>query len=199
MFSFGLLELRYVRIYTLSIIYTNTYMTYPLKKIKSIIRDNIRNKRKLKKHKKGFTLIEILVVIGIIGILAAVVLVAVSPGRQFKQARDTQRIANVNTLLNAIGQNMSDHQGNIFCNGNVLPSMSTSQIMKSDTTSGGVNIAECLVPEYLAKLPFDPGSVTAQYVSIDDYDTGYSIAIDDAGRVTVSAVGEIQTDISVSR
>jgi len=174
-------------------------MTYPLKKIKSIIRDNIRSKRKLKKYKKGFTLIEILVVIGIIGILAAVVLVAVSPGRQFKQARDTQRVANVNTLLNAIGQNMSDHQGAIFCNGNILSPMSGSEIMKSDTTNGGVNIAECLVPDYISKLPFDPSATTANYTNIDDYDTAYSLFIEDSGRVTVSAVGELQTDISVSR
>jgi prepilin-type N-terminal cleavage/methylation domain-containing protein len=174
-------------------------MTYPLKKIKSIIRDSIRNKRKLKNSKKGFTLIEILVVIGIIGILAAVVLVAVSPGRQFKQARDTQRVANVNTLLNAIGQNMSDHQGNIFCNGSPLTLTLDPKIMKSDTINGGVNIAECLVPEYLAKLPFDPGNTLANYTNIDDYNTEYALSMDDNGRITVSATGELQTDILVSR
>lgn len=174
-------------------------MTYSFKKIKSITRDAIRNKRKLKKCKKGFTLIEILVVIGIIGILASVVLVAVSPGRQFKQARDTQRVANVNTLLNAIGQNMSDHQGNIFCNGSPLQITENPKIMKSDTVNGGVNIAECLVPEYIARLPFDPNGASAYYTHVDDYNTGYSLSMDDSGRVTVSATGELQADITVSR
>ena len=50
----------------------------------------------------GFTLIEILVVIGLIAILAAVVLIAINPGRQFSQAHNSQRTSNVETILNAI-------------------------------------------------------------------------------------------------
>ncbi len=147
--------------------------------------------------KKGFTLIEILVVIGIIGILATVVLVAVNPARQFKQARDSQRLANVNTILNALGQNISDHQGVIHC-GSGDPGISNTPLLMT-TGSDGVDIADCLVPEYLPKLPYDPYPERGHYVSEDDYNTGYSISTDPLGRLTVSATGEIQPNIAVSR
>ena len=60
---------------------------------------------------RGFTLIEILVVIGLIAILAAIVLIAINPGRQFAQARNSQRESNVNTILNAVGQDLADNKG----------------------------------------------------------------------------------------
>lgn len=149
------------------------------------------------RYKKGFTLIEILVVIGIIAILAGVVLVAVSPGKQFKQARDTQRVANVNTILNAIGQNISDHQGLFFCGGNTVTLGNTWTELTSDTSGGGFNIAECLVPEYLPKLPFDPSK--GDYSDEDNFNLGYHVKVDDNGRISVKADGELTTEIVVTR
>jgi len=146
---------------------------------------------------KGFTLIEILVVIGIIGILATVVLVAVNPARQFRQARDSQRLANVNTILNALGQNISDHQGVLHC-GSGDPSITNTPLLMT-TGSDGVDVADCLVPDYLPKLPYDPYPGRGYYSTEDDYNTGYNISVDGLGRLTVAAQGEIQQDISVSR
>ena len=51
--------------------------------------------------KKGFTLIELLIVIAILAILATVVLLVINPVQMFAQARDSQRIYDLNTLSNA--------------------------------------------------------------------------------------------------
>ena len=144
---------------------------------------------------KGFTLIELLVVIGIIAILASVVIVALNPARQFAQARDTQRQANVTTILNAIGQNMADNRGN-WCPGAAALPSSTAKM----ASSGGYNIAACLVPTYIPSMPFDPS--TGSYTSTSSYDSGYNVVQTGGatGRVTVNALGaEITTPISVTR
>jgi prepilin-type N-terminal cleavage/methylation domain-containing protein len=52
--------------------------------------------------RKGFTLIELVVVIGILAVLLTIVLVAINPARQFKQANDTKRRSDVNAILNAV-------------------------------------------------------------------------------------------------
>ncbi|HEX7724461.1 MAG TPA: prepilin-type N-terminal cleavage/methylation domain-containing protein [Candidatus Paceibacterota bacterium] len=150
---------------------------------------------------KGFTLIEVLVVIGIIAVLAAVVLVAVNPARQFKLARDSQRTANVNALLNAIHENISEHKGMFTCGGTVRPIPSIATLVKYGTGYPAYpgDIASCLVPDYLSALPYDPSLPGAHYAGPDDYDTGYEIAQDSNGRITASSTGELTASISVTR
>ncbi len=148
------------------------------------------------KNKKGFTLIEILVVIGIIAVLAAVVLIAVNPARQFKIARDSQRLSNVTAILNAVGQNLSENRGLFKCNGTVVQIPSTTTPMRNP---GGFDVAACLVPVYLATLPTDPSASGAHFTDTNDYDTGYVIYQDINNRITASSTGEIQTSISVTR
>ena len=149
------------------------------------------------KPKKGFTLIEILVVIGIIAILAAVVLVAINPARQFKLARDSQRISNVNAILNAIGQNIAEHRGQFTC-GATVTDIPTSET--NIASASGFDAAPCLSPDYLGTLPFDPSATGAHFTSAADYDTQYSVARDVNGRVTIKAPAtEIGAIISVTR
>lgn len=53
--------------------------------------------------KRGFTLIELLIVIGILVVLAAVVVVILNPAELLRQARDSQRVSDLNTIKGAIG------------------------------------------------------------------------------------------------
>jgi type IV pilus assembly protein PilA len=149
----------------------------------------------------GFTLIEVLVVIGIIAILAAVVLVAVNPARQFKLARDTQRTSNVNAILNAVQQNMSEHRGVFACEGAVksLPTEPTVIMGSSTNPTWPGDIASCLVPDYIATLPYDPASTDAFFTSTTSYNTAYQIVRDANGRITTSSLGELTPVISVTR
>ena len=151
----------------------------------------------------GFTLIEILIVIGIIAILAAVVVIAINPAKQFAQARNTQRESNVNAILNAIGQRMADNKG-VFAGTfgpytcPALP-VATSTIMNGTgevpvgavTPTEKVNL-ECLTPTYLPSFPFDPAFGTESY-------TGYTLRMDEVGRVLVCAPGGAEPSVLGSK
>ena len=147
------------------------------------------------KKNQGFTLIELLVVIGIIGILAAIVLVAVNPGRQFAQARDTQRRSDLYALTNAIYQYAAEHDGN-------LPE-SRAVLFPDEWTCVGSAAAGCfdladaggtetIVPTYISALPTDPSTGTQE-------NTQYSIMQDANGRVVATGSGEIAGIITVLR
>lgn len=158
-------------------------------------------RKKQKTIQEGFTLIEILLVIGIIAILATVVIVAINPARQFAQARNSQRTANVTAILNAIGQNIADNRGVFTCGTGTLPQIAT--VIRSG--SGGFDLAGCISPIYISTVPFDPSAPGAHFASNTDYDTGYTVLQDaTTRRITVAAPEALQSeelaqDIHVTR
>ncbi|MFA5134894.1 MAG: type II secretion system protein [Patescibacteria group bacterium] len=154
-------------------------------------------------NKQGFTLLELLVVIGIIGILAAIVIVAINPGRQFAQARNAQRWNDVNALLNAIHQYAVDNNGSIPAGINATYQVfGTAGVDGNNPNACGAVVAEAdtldltanLVPTYITGLPYDPSTGT-------DGHTDYYVAQDaGTGRVTVATCDpELGVTISVTR
>ena len=146
---------------------------------------------------EGFTLIELLIVIAIVSILSGVVLIAVNPGRQLAQARNSERWAEVNAILSAVNQFEVDY--------GALPDCATttvSDIGTGDCDLGATDLLtvpagdQAMVPGFIAEIPAGPD--TACSVS----DTCYNIATTaaDPARVTISAPNaELGVLISVTR
>lgn len=59
--------------------------------------------KKTKRLKKGFTLLELLIVIAIIAVLSVIIVFVLNPAETLKKSRDSQRIADLNTLKTALG------------------------------------------------------------------------------------------------
>lgn len=159
------------------------------------------NNNKIKRA-GGFTLIEILIVIGIISILAAIVIVAVNPARQFSQARNAQRRADTNTILNATYQYAVDATGTLPV---AIPlgacgTATTQQVCKTaggGTCTGLVDLSVLTDNEtYLVAMPTDPSGPADS----NPNGAGYHITKSSNGRVTVCATqAELGVAVSVTR
>jgi len=109
---------------------------------------------------RGFTLIELLIVIAILAILATVVLLVINPVQMFAQARDSQRIYDLNTLSNATA---------LYLTTVVSPDLSGSGAFACGTTYG-------------ASVT---GATTEYFTAADTIWTSFTGAIDGTGWVPV--------------
>ncbi|MDP3729192.1 MAG: type II secretion system protein [bacterium] len=144
-------------------------------------------------NNKGITLIELTIVIGLLAILAGAVIFAVNPVQLLAEARNTERSAEVNTILNAMRQRMTDNRGvwDTTCGTATVSLPSATTTIGSDP--GFINLERCLVTTYLPAMPLDPvvGVVA---------NTGYAIIQQSNGRITVIASNaELGKDIAVTR
>lgn len=115
------------------------------------------------KNKQAFTLIEVLLVIAIIAVLAAAVFVAINPGKNIADARNTTRRSHLAQIMSAISQ--ANLQGVALAG---LPDCTTTPAGTSIGTGVGLINPAALVPTYIAGIPVDPVGGTAA-------DTGYKI------------------------
>jgi len=168
---------------------------------------------KTKKVNRGFTLIELLIVIAIIAILAAVIFVALDPLTRFKDSRDSTRMRDAISILDAVKIDQVDNGGSYIT---AVENMIADEVyMVSDASVGSgcngensycisniTNAAYCanlsgLVTEgYLGDIPVSPngdGSWNENY-------TGYTIEKSSTGIIFIrSCESENNPEIEVAR
>jgi prepilin-type N-terminal cleavage/methylation domain-containing protein len=161
-------------------------------------------------NEKGFTLIELLVVIAIIAVLSLAVFSSINPKKRIQQSRDTNRTADVGSIISAIYMYINENNGALPTG--LTLNMAERQLGTSNGSGGSnpscaistgtcnvVNTA-CLdlttpLNRYLASIPIDPLKTT-----FSASNTGYSVAVNTNGIVTVKACGAEQaSSISISR
>jgi prepilin-type N-terminal cleavage/methylation domain-containing protein len=152
---------------------------------------------------KGFTLLEVLLVVAIIAILAGIVIIAINPGKNLGDTRNSQRSADVNTILNGTYQYILDNNGNLPAvgarTGAVVISTTPTEVCNATASActGLVDLAVLTTNgKYLVAIPKDPQCPTGCNAN----GTGYTIAKDANGRLVVAAMNPEQgKTISVTK
>lgn len=149
--------------------------------------------------RRGFSLLEILLSISLIVIIGGIAISVMNPGGQLAKARNSQREAHLQTILNGIRLNSSENRTGWNCAAGPLPT-STPLRMASPGTST-YDIASCLVPVYIKTFPIDPSFSGAYYNDASDYDSGYTIQQNSTTlQVTLTApAAELGATVSITR
>lgn len=152
---------------------------------------------------KGFTLLEVLLVVAIIAILAGIVIIAINPGKNLGDTRNSQRSADVNTIINGAYQYILDNNGNLppvgSRTGAVAISTTPTEICNQTTTTctGLVDLAVLTTSgRYVVAIPKDPSCAAGQVATPPQCTvngSGYNIAKDANNRLIVSAISPEQT------
>src|SRR4051812_43905409 len=111
---------------------------------------------------KGLTLIEIVIVIALIVVITGIYFLAANPAGQLAQSRNSERKLHLETIMQAVRQNIADQNNEQFsCSTGAIPT--SSKKMASGGASGTYDIGPCLIPTYIFSLPFDPSATSGRY------------------------------------
>lgn len=154
--------------------------------------------KEVKKHSWWLTLLKSLVVILIVSILVFTYVVAISTGKRFADARDGRRFSDIDAILTAVREYIAD-KGEAPSGitpieqqlGSATTGCDTINCTNPPAASVCLDLSTQLAP-YLKKIPVDPKTGTAAV-------TGYKVAIDVNGLVTVSACASESGVVSISR
>ncbi|KKU12352.1 MAG: hypothetical protein UX19_C0002G0059 [Candidatus Woesebacteria bacterium GW2011_GWA1_45_8] len=129
-----------------------------------------------------------LITIAIIGILATTSFILINPQRQLAKSRDTQRRTDLYSIATSVYQYSAEHSGALpDTDGDPATSNFPTSATCIGTGGGCFNLAGAG-----AAMPFDPKTGVAT-------NTGYLIYKDANERVVISAVGETEPTITVTK
>jgi len=159
---------------------------------------------------KGFTLLEVLLVVAIIAILAGIVIIAINPGKNLGDARNSQRSADVNTIINGVYQYELDNNGTLPAIGArtgavAIPTAPTAAVeicnTATTTCTGLVDLAVLTTAgKYVVSIPVDPQAPSGCSSGCGANGTGYKIQKDANGRLIVTSMSAEQgKTISVTK
>jgi prepilin-type N-terminal cleavage/methylation domain-containing protein len=155
----------------------------------------------VKTDSKGFTLIELLVVIAIVAILAVVVILTLNPAELLKQARDSNRISDLNTLKSAISVYLADVStpsigtvGSCYTSANTFPAVlancgwsgsytqvtTTAAAIRNVDGTGWIktNLTQISSGAPISQLPTDPvnsGQFVYRFAAVSSSTNGFGL------------------------
>ena len=109
-------------------------------------------------RQKGFTLIELLVVIAIVAVLAGALLIAINPQSMVQKGRDSKRLQDIDTLVQAINLALAD--GEILLTDTSTCGNCTSTGSAAVDGTGyvpfSIPVGKTGLSKFVANLPTDP-------------------------------------------